>query len=170
MFWISNAYAMGAGQQAGQEGNLLTSLAPFALIFVVFYFLLIRPQQKKAKEHREMIAALKKGDAVITAGGMYGRIVDINNETAVIDLGDTKVTMGRGYITAVPQKTQAAPPQKKEPKKTKGKGEEKAAEVIETTAEAPQAEAAPAEAPKAPEAPAVEVGSGDNDKDKPAVQ
>ena len=160
MFWINNAFAMGAGQSAGQDGNLLASLAPFALIFLVFYFLLIRPQQKKAKEHKAMLAALKKGDAIITAGGIYGRIVETRDDLVVIDLGETKVTMGRAYIAAAPTKTQAAPPAKKEPKKTKAKGEEKAAET------SAQDEAAPA----APEAPAVEVVSGDKDDNKPAVQ
>jgi preprotein translocase subunit YajC len=157
MSWISTAYAMGAGPQAGQEGNLLASLAPFALIFLVFYFLLIRPQQKKAKEHKAMLAALKKGDAILTAGGMYGRIVDTRDDLVVVDLGETKVTMGRAYIAAAPDKKQAAPALKKEPRKGKGKPDDK-------TEETPAAEAV------AVEAPAAEVVSGDADKDKPAVQ
>jgi preprotein translocase subunit YajC len=95
MFWITNAYALGAGPQAGQEGNLLTGLMPFILIFVVFYFLLIRPQQKKAKEHSQMLQSLQKGDAVITAGGLYGRILETRDDVIVVDLGDTKVTVGR---------------------------------------------------------------------------
>ncbi len=160
MSWISTAYAMGAGQQAGQEGNLLASLAPFALIFLVFYFLLIRPQQKKAKDHKNMLAALKKGDAIITAGGIYGRIVETRDDLVVIDLGETKVTMGRAYIAAAPDKKQAAPPLKKEPKKGKAKAEE-----------TPEAETAPADAEAPPaKAPAVEAVSGGKDQDKPAVQ
>ncbi len=171
MSWINTAYAMGAGQQAGQEGNLLASLAPFALIFLVFYFLLIRPQQKKAKEHKAMLAALKKGDAIITAGGMFGRIVEIRDDLAVIDLGETKVTMTRGSIAAAPAaRTQGVPPAKKEPKKGKGKADDKAIETpVEAPVEAPVSETPAAEAAVS-ESPAVEVISGDKDKDKPAVQ
>ncbi len=148
MFWITNAYALGAGQQAGQDGNLLTGLAPFALIFIVFYFLLIRPQQKKAKEHKQMLEALKKGDAVITAGGLYGRIVETRDDVVVVDLGETKVTVGRPYIAAAPTKQQAAGAAPKPEKKAKGKAAEKA----EAPAEEPKAiaeSAAPAEEAKA---------------------
>ena len=129
MFWITNAYALGAGQQAGQEGNLLTGLAPFALIFIVFYFLLIRPQQKKAKEHKQMLESLKKGDAVITAGGLYGRIVEARDDVVVVDLGDTKVTIGRPYIAAAPDKRQATAAPKRDKKEKDAKG--KAADVVE---------------------------------------
>lgn len=109
MSFISTAYAMGVpAGGGGGEPNMLTSLAPFVLIFVVFYFLLIRPQQKKAKAHREMLSALKKGDYVITAGGFYGRIVESHDDVVVVDLGDTTVTMARGYISGVPSGNQVA--------------------------------------------------------------
>ncbi len=120
MSWITNAYAMGANQPAAGEANMLTGLMPFILIFVVFYFLLIRPQQKKAKAHREMLNALKKGDAVITAGGLYGRIVETRDDVIMVDLGDTTVTMARGYISGVPVNANVVPPLKKD-KKAKGK-------------------------------------------------
>ena len=121
MFWISTAYAMGSGQQAGQDGNMLATFFPFILIFVVFYFLLIRPQQKKAKEHKRMLEALKKGDAVLTAGGMYGRILEIReDDIVVVDIGETKATFGRAYLSPAPVK-QAAPTPKKELKKDKKK-------------------------------------------------
>jgi preprotein translocase subunit YajC len=135
MFWISSAHAMGAGQQAGQDPNLLASLMPFILIFVVFYFLLIRPQQKKAKEHRELLNSLKAGDAVVTAGGLYGRIAECRDDVVIVDLGDTKVTLGRGFITSVPDKAKAAaaPRPEKKSKKTK-EAKDAAPEQAETIA------------------------------------
>lgn len=117
MSFIEIAHAMGPQAGAGGgEANVFASLMPFALIFVVFYFLLIRPQQKKAKDHKLMLAGLKVGDPVITAGGMYGRIIEVDGDLMVVDLGETKVTMNRGYLTAVPQQRQAAPPAKREKK------------------------------------------------------
>jgi len=59
---------------------------PMILIFVVFYFLLIRPQQKKAKEHRTMLAALQKGDEVVTAGGVVGRVAKLTDQYAAIEI------------------------------------------------------------------------------------
>ena len=74
MFWTTTAYAMGAGGQGG-EGDPLMSLLPLILMFAVFYFLLIRPQQKRSKEHKTMLEALRKGDDIITNGGLCGRMV-----------------------------------------------------------------------------------------------
>jgi len=174
MSFISTAHAMGA-QPAGGDGNLLQSpLMPLILIFVVFYFLLIRPRQKKAKEHKIMLEGLKKGDAVITAGGMLGRIIDIQDDVMLVDLGETKVRMPRQYLTAAPERKQAAPAMKKEPKKGRKEAarQEAAAEAIEEApaearAEAPEETAQPA-GEAAPAAEETQVVSGD-DKDKPAV-
>ncbi|GHV54235.1 hypothetical protein FACS1894206_06580 [Deltaproteobacteria bacterium] len=119
MSFISTAYAMGAGQPApGGEANIFASLMPFILIFAVFYFMLIRPQQKKAKEQKAMVEALKKGDHVLTNGGMYGRIVEVNGDVMLVDLGETKVTMLRAYLIAAPEVKQTAQPVKKEAKKS----------------------------------------------------
>ncbi len=72
------AYAMGT--QGGQEGGGLLVWLPWILIFVIFYFLLIRPQQKRQKEHQKMLLTLKKGDRVVTNSGMFGTIVGINDK------------------------------------------------------------------------------------------
>ncbi|MGE0803898.1 MAG: preprotein translocase subunit YajC, partial [Lautropia sp.] len=80
---ISNAYAQGAG---GAEGQLLGFL-PIILMFVVLYFLMIRPQMKRAKEHRTMLGALQKGDEVITAGGVVGRIVKVGEAYVTVEVG-----------------------------------------------------------------------------------
>jgi preprotein translocase subunit YajC len=77
----------GAGQQAPQGGGLM-SLAPLVLIFVIFYFLLIRPQQKKTKALQEMINALKPGDRVITGGGIYGKIAKVEDAVISLEIAD----------------------------------------------------------------------------------
>ncbi len=73
--WISPAYAQAAG---GQGGDFFVTLLPLILIFVVFWLLLIRPQQRKVKEHQQMIQNLKKGDMVVTGGGIVGKIVKVD--------------------------------------------------------------------------------------------
>ena len=80
-FFISDAWAQ--GEAAG--GGLL-GLLPMVLIFVVFYFLLIRPQQKRAKEHRQMVAALAKGDEVVTNGGTLGKITDVDDSFVTVEI------------------------------------------------------------------------------------
>jgi len=75
---------------------------PLILIFVIFYFMLIRPQQKKAKEHKSMLENLKKGDKVITSGGEYGVIEEVKTNTVVVKIAENvKVKYGKPYIAAV---------------------------------------------------------------------
>lgn len=81
---------------------MIGSLLPLILIFVVFYFLLIRPQQKKAKEHKQMLDNIKKGDKVITAGGVYGVVESVGPNTVVLKIAESvKVKFGKGYIATV---------------------------------------------------------------------
>jgi preprotein translocase subunit YajC len=102
MLWESIAYAMGQTGAAGGQGNPLVAFMPLIILFVIFYFLLIRPQQKKAKEHKEMLSSLKRGDSVITGGGLYGRISAINEDVLTLDLGNNnEVKVNRGYIATV---------------------------------------------------------------------
>lgn len=103
---IPDAYAMGpapqGGGQAGGAQGVIGSLLPLILIFVVFYFLLIRPQQKKAKEHKQMLDNIKKGDKVITAGGAYGVVESVGPNTVVVKIAENvKVKFGKGYIATV---------------------------------------------------------------------
>jgi preprotein translocase subunit YajC len=103
---IDIAYAMGptpqgAGGQGG-AGGLLGSLIPLILIFVVFYFLLIRPQQKRTKEHKSMIENLKKGDKIITSGGIYGIIESVGTNTVTVKIGENvKIKLGKAYVAAM---------------------------------------------------------------------
>ncbi|MEO5699220.1 MAG: preprotein translocase subunit YajC [Casimicrobiaceae bacterium] len=93
---ISPAYAQTAPSTPG--GDLMAFL-PMIAIFVVFYFLLIRPQQKKAKETRAMLEALQKGDEVAIAGGMVGRITRLSDQYAVLEIApNVEVNVQRGAI------------------------------------------------------------------------
>lgn len=97
--WISPAYA----QDAGATGAIMQIL-PLVLIFVVFYFLLIRPQQKKAKEHRGMLAALKRGDRIITSGGIIGTVVKVKDGSSEVEVDiapNVRVMVVRETISAV---------------------------------------------------------------------
>lgn len=100
MIWTTAAHAMG-GTGTGGEAAGLASFIPLILMFAVFYFLLIRPQQKRAKEHRAMLSALKRGDTVVTAGGLYGTILETAEDHVVLDLGETKVRVSRSAISTV---------------------------------------------------------------------
>jgi len=103
---ISPAYA-----QAAEGGaSMLIQLAPLVLIFVVFYFLLIRPQNQRMKKHRAMIAAIKKGDTVITQGGIIGRVFKLGEDEVTIDTGEGgKLRIVRGMIVDVKNKPDQAP-------------------------------------------------------------
>ena len=102
---ISPAYAQGFG---GAEG--LGPLLPLILIFVVFWFLLIRPQQKKAKEHRELLNQLKRGDQIVTSGGIIGKITKVVSDTELqVEIADeVRVRVARGMVSEVLTKTEPA--------------------------------------------------------------
>jgi preprotein translocase subunit YajC len=97
------AYAMGPNAQGGQgQGGGLLGFLPLILIFVIFYFLLIRPQQKRAKEHKAMLDSLKKGDKVITSGGEYGVVEDVRTNTVIVKIAENvRVKYGKSYIAVV---------------------------------------------------------------------
>jgi len=80
--FISSAYAQASG---GAAGDSMLTFLPMVLIFVVFYFLLIRPQQRKQKELRQMLGALQKGDEIVTAGGVVGRITKLGEQYATVE-------------------------------------------------------------------------------------
>jgi len=94
--FITPAHAQAAGGMPG--GDLMTFL-PMIAIFVVFYFLLIRPQQKKAKEAKAMLDALQKGDEVVTAGGLLGRITKLTDQYATVEVAEnTEIVVQRPAI------------------------------------------------------------------------
>jgi preprotein translocase subunit YajC len=104
-FFISDALAEGAAT-ANQPG-LIEGLLPFVILFVVFYFLLIRPQQKKVKEHRLMVEGLNKGDEVVTNGGIAGRITEMADDYLSLEIAaNTVIKLQRSaVITVLPKGT-----------------------------------------------------------------
>ena len=100
--FISSAYAQGSGG----GGSGLEAMLPLVLIFVVFYFLLIRPQQKKMKDHKEMLVNIRRGDTVITGGGITGKVTKVDNEHEVtVEIAkDVKVKVQRSLISGVQTK------------------------------------------------------------------
>ncbi len=98
------AYAMGTGgtgSPEGQSGGLI-SFVPLILMFAIFYFLLIRPQQKKAKQHKELLGALKKGDKVVSSGGLHGTVTGLADDVVTMEIAPkVRVKVSRGSISAV---------------------------------------------------------------------
>lgn len=97
-FFIQNAYAQGAQGQ----GSSTSFIIMMALMFGAFYFLLIRPQQKKQKAHTELINSLKVGDEVLTAGGILGKISGVSDHYAVVQIGDnTEIKVQKSSVSMV---------------------------------------------------------------------
>ena len=98
-FFISNAFA----QAGGQTGpSAFTSLLPLVIIFVIFYFLLIRPQSKRAKEQRRMVDGLAVGDEVVTNGGLIGKIIKAGDQYITVELAkDIEVRMQRHAVSTL---------------------------------------------------------------------
>ncbi len=98
MLMESIAWAQETGGSESEAGSVL-SLVPFVLIFVIFYFLLIRPQQKRQKQQKTLLDALKKSDKVITSSGIWGTITNLGKETVTLQIADnTKIKMQREQI------------------------------------------------------------------------
>jgi len=106
--FITPAYAQAAGGAGGS--GFITSIVPLVLIFVIFYFLLIRPQQKRAKEHKAMVANLRRGDHVVTGGGLLGKVTRVKEgEEVEVEIAEgTKVKLYRSTITSVLSKSEPA--------------------------------------------------------------
>jgi|SRR3972149_911390 len=102
--FVSPAYAQAAG---GGDGGFMT-LVPLVLIFVVFYFLLIRPQQKRAKLHREMLLNIRRGDKIVTGGGIIGTVTKVvsDDELAVEIAEGIKIRVQRALVSGVVSKTE----------------------------------------------------------------
>ncbi len=125
--FINNAFAQApAGATSG--GDLFSLLVPFALIFVVMYFLIIRPQSKRMKMHKELISSLRRGDIVVTSGGLVGKIHRVVDDSdVIIELTENiRITHQRQMIVEIRAKTETLPsddneeeePVKKAKKKT----------------------------------------------------
>ena len=96
------AYAMGPSQGQGGQQSPYQFLIFMGLLFAVFYFILIRPQQKRQKEHRQLLQNLRKGDKVITTGGLQGTIVNLSDTVVTVEIADkVKVKVGRSYVAGL---------------------------------------------------------------------
>lgn len=83
-------------------GNMLVSLIPFLLIFVLFYFMLILPQQKRQKKSKEMLEALKKGDKVVTSSGIWATVTNLGKDTVTLQIADnTKIKIQKEYVARI---------------------------------------------------------------------
>jgi preprotein translocase subunit YajC len=105
-FFISDAMAEGAAA-AGQQGSGLMGMLPLVLIMVLFYFMLIRPQTKRAKEHKNMVESLAKGDEIVTNGGLLGRVNDVGESFLHVEIAngvDVKIQK-QSVATLVPKGT-----------------------------------------------------------------
>jgi preprotein translocase subunit YajC len=105
--FVTPAYAQGAGAPGGLE--IIIQIVPFILIFVIMYFLLIRPQQKRMKDHRALVAAVRRGDVVVTAGGFIGKVKTVHEpeEEVTVELSKgVEVRMLRASISEVRSKTE----------------------------------------------------------------
>jgi len=100
---VSAAYAQGTGITSIFDNQSALQFLPLVLIFVVFYFLLIRPQQRKAKDHKTMLDALRRGDRVVTGGGIIGTVARVENpEEVTVDIADgVRVRVLRSTISSV---------------------------------------------------------------------
>ena len=93
-------------QAAAPEGGALMGMLPIILMFVILYFLMIRPQMKRQKEHRNLIAALAKGDEVVTAGGMLGKVTKVNDSYVTVEVSElaekpVEIIMQKSSVSAV---------------------------------------------------------------------
>lgn len=101
------AFAMGGipGGAAGGAGGGMAAfqqIIPLVFMFAIFYFLLIRPQQKKAKEHKALLGAMKKGDNVITAGGVHGKVTAVENDLVTLEVANNvNIKITKSYIAAI---------------------------------------------------------------------
>ncbi|MBQ6779891.1 MAG: preprotein translocase subunit YajC [Treponema sp.] len=136
---------------APQQGNILMTVLPFVLIIGIFYLFIIRPQNKKQKETEKMISALKKGDKIITIGGIHGVVHQTKEKTVIVKVDDgTKIEFNRSAVASVvvdkPNETKAATKKSEKAKKAAEKTEEVKEAVNEENKNDVVAEEKPAEA------------------------
>lgn len=107
--FITPAFAQTAAP--GGSGGLIIQLLPFILIFAIIYFLILRPQQKRAKAHRELVSALRRGDSVVTSGGLIGKVAKVidDNEISIEVAEGVKIKVLRSSVTDVRSKGEPAP-------------------------------------------------------------
>ncbi len=104
MFFLfpETAHALGTQGGGGDPGQTFLGIMPLVLMFAIFYFLLIRPQQKRAKEHKSMLEALKRGDDVVTSGGIHGKVTGITDDVLTLEIAqNVKVRVQKQAVASV---------------------------------------------------------------------
>lgn len=140
MLSLLSAMAAPEAGGAGGAGSMTTTFITFGLIIAIFYFLIIRPQRKRDRETKEMLASIKKGDKVVSIGGIHGTVMVVRESTIVVKVDDnTRLEFSRNAINSIVNKTDAAPPAAKK----KAKEADAEQKVAETPA-APKKKKAPA--------------------------
>ena len=101
--FITSAYA----QSAAGGGSLLDMIFPLVMVFAIMYFMILRPQQKRQKEHKAMLAAVRRGDTVVTQGGLIGKVAKVGEDVLEVDLSkDTRVNVVKSMIISVRSKSE----------------------------------------------------------------
>lgn len=100
---LNNLVWASSGQNASPGGSFMVTMLPFLVIVLIFYFLLIRPQQKKEREHQETLKSLKKGDNVLTTGGIYGEIMEVFEDSLIVKVApaEIKIKIARNAIAGL---------------------------------------------------------------------
>ncbi len=112
--FLDMTIAMTPPQGGSGSDGLFSTLIMFMLIIGIFYFMILRPQQKRQKERQKLLEALKKGDRVVTAAGMYGVIAGIDEKSVLVQVAENvKIKFERGSIASVLKEGEQAPPEKK---------------------------------------------------------
>ena len=104
MFGLAFAMGSAPGGAGGTGGGMAAfqQVIPLVFMFAIFYFLLIRPQQKKAKEHKALLEAMKKGDNVVTAGGVHGKVTAVENDLVTLEIANNvNIKITKSYIAAI---------------------------------------------------------------------
>jgi preprotein translocase subunit YajC len=109
----SLAYALGSGGGgAGGQGGGFSAFVPLILMFAIFYFLLIRPQQKKAKQHKLLLSSIKKGDKIVSSGGLHGTVTGLTEEVVTVEIAPkVRVKVSRGSVAGIMGKPEPPAPQ-----------------------------------------------------------
>lgn len=109
----SLAYALGSGGGgAGGQGGGFSAFVPLILMFAIFYFLLIRPQQKKAKQHKMLLSSIKKGDKIVSSGGLHGTVTGLTEEVVTVEIAPKiRVKVSRGSVAGIMGRPEPPAPQ-----------------------------------------------------------
>lgn len=136
-FLLNAAASAESSGGTGAQGSMMTTLITFVLIILIFYFLMIRPQKKKDKEAKEMLDAMKKGDKVVSIGGVHGTVIAVKDQTVIVKVDDnTRLEFSKNAISQVVDKVKQAPvTNAKKDKKTE------TVEKIDAPVSAPEASA-----------------------------